>query len=91
MAKVGPAKVSMLAWNAMSRRSRRSEYALSEKAAEILRENRHVFVLCSSTNIDSIASFYKAAGKVRRLVVADRYQRLNKPTQLCCQAWRLRI
>ena len=54
-----------------------SEYALSEKATELLRENRHVFVLCSSTNIDSIASFYKAAGKVRRLVVADRYQRLN--------------
>ena len=54
-----------------------SEYDLCEKATKILRENRNVFVLCSSTNMDSIASFYKAAGKAKRLVVADKYQRLN--------------
>ena len=54
-----------------------SEYDLSEKAKPIFRDNRHVFVLCSSTNIDSLASFYKAANAVGRLVVADRYQCSN--------------
>ena len=56
-----------------------TEFGLYEKAKEILRENRNVFVLCSSTNIDTIASFYKAAGelKPKKLVVADKFMRLN--------------
>ena len=54
-----------------------TEYDLCKKATTILRDHRHVFVLCSSTNINTIASFYKAANTARRLVVADRYQRLN--------------
>ena len=54
-----------------------SEQGLCDQAKEIFRNNRNVFVLCSSTNIDSIASFYKAANAVGRLVVADKYQRLN--------------
>ena len=54
-----------------------TEYDLCEKVKPIFHDNRHVFVLCSSTNIDSLASFYKAANAAKRLVVADRYQRLN--------------
>lgn len=38
-----------------------TEHELGRKAKEILRDNKNVFVLCSSTNIDSIAEFYGAA------------------------------
>ncbi|MCL2663741.1 MAG: MBL fold metallo-hydrolase [Oscillospiraceae bacterium] len=54
-----------------------TEYDLYLEAKKILNDNKNVFVLCSSTNIDSIASFYKAACDIKKLVVADRYQRLN--------------
>ena len=39
--------------------------------------NKNIFILCSSMNIDSIASFYKAATESRKRVYADRYQRSN--------------
>ena len=54
-----------------------SEYNLLMDAINIMKENRNTFVLCSSTNIDSIASFYQAAQKCKRLFVCDRYQRTN--------------
>ena len=54
-----------------------SEFDLLMDATKIMNENRNVFVLCSSTNIDSIASFYQAAQKNKRLFVCDRYQRTN--------------
>ena len=38
-----------------------TEHELGRKAAELLRDNKNVFVLCSSTNIDTIAEFYSAA------------------------------
>ena len=41
------------------------------------KENKNIFILCSSMNIDSIASFYKAAMESRKKVYADRYQRSN--------------
>lgn len=40
-----------------------SERELGLKAEEFLRENKYVFALCSSTNIDTIAEFYNAAIK----------------------------
>ena len=52
-----------------------SEQDLYEDAKMILSENKYVFVMCSSTNIDTIASFYKAAQDTKRLVVGDGYQR----------------
>jgi len=54
-----------------------SERNLYEDAKKLLSENKHVFVLCSSVNIDTIASFYKAAAEVKpkRLMVADGFQR----------------
>lgn len=38
-----------------------TEHQLGCRAKQILRDNKNVFVLCSSTNIDSIAEFYAAA------------------------------
>jgi ribonuclease J len=56
-----------------------TENDLYHDAKKLLRHNRNVFVLCSSTNIDTIASFYMAAqegnGNPRRRVVADGYQK----------------
>ena len=54
-----------------------SEVDLYNDAKKLMRDNRNVFVLCSSTNFDSIASFYKAAQECNRLFVCDSYQRSN--------------
>jgi len=54
-----------------------TEAAMSADAIKHLRRNKHVFVLCSSTNIDSIASFYQAAEQANRLFVTDVYQKTN--------------
>jgi len=51
------------------------EVDLFNSAKILMRENRNTFILCSSTNIDSIASFYKAAQETGRLFVCDSYQR----------------
>jgi ribonuclease J len=42
-----------------------------------MKDNKKIFVLCSSTNIDSISSFYEAAIDNNRLIYADRYQLSN--------------
>ena len=52
-----------------------TEADLYHDARKLLHYNNNVFVLCSSTNIDTIASFYKAAQKEGRRVVVDGYQR----------------
>jgi ribonuclease J len=54
-----------------------SEFDLYQDARRFMRENRNIFVLCSSTNFDSIASFYKAAQDNNRLFVCDCYQHSN--------------
>lgn len=38
----------------------KSEYLLQAEAAEYLRRHKHAFLICSSTNLDSLASFYQA-------------------------------
>ncbi|MDE6666834.1 MAG: MBL fold metallo-hydrolase [Clostridia bacterium] len=43
-----------------------TEHELGIKAAELLCENKYVFALCSSTNIDTIAEFYNAAIKNKK-------------------------
>lgn len=60
--------------------SRKQEPALKETqlqniAEKIFRDNKYVFVLCSSTNIDRIAALHKAALKANRLFVCDEYQK----------------
>lgn len=51
----------------MSRRNEEimTEEQLEEKAEEIFAENKHVFLICSSTNLDSLASFHNAAKEKR--------------------------
>ena len=52
-----------------------TEHALGRKAKRILSDNKNVFVLCSSTNIDTIAEFYGGAilsGKP--FIVCDKFQ-----------------
>jgi ribonuclease J len=55
----------------MSRRTEKvlTEHEMGRQAKELLRDNKHVFVLCSSTNIDSIAEFYSAAIANKRVFV----------------------
>ena len=38
----------------------KSEPQMQAEAAEYMREHKHVFLICSSTNLDSLASFYQA-------------------------------
>ena len=38
-----------------------SEAKLLGKARELFKDHRYVFLICSSTNLDSLASFYHAA------------------------------
>jgi ribonuclease J len=51
-----------------------SERELQNKARAIMKANKHVFVLCGSTNIDRIGAFYHA-NPVGRLFVCDSYQK----------------
>ena len=56
-----------------------AEKDLLRDAKDIMKNprNKNVFVLCSSTNIDSIASFYQAALETEKVIVADKYQCSN--------------
>ena len=50
----------------------RTEGQLGEQAREILSKHKNVFLLCSSTNIDTIAQFYNAMENSRKpFVVAE--------------------
>lgn len=46
-----------------------TEHELGKKATELLRDNKNVFVLCSSTNIDTIAEFYSSAIANKKLFI----------------------
>lgn len=46
-----------------------TEHDLGRRARRILHDTKHVFVLCSATNIDTIAQFYHAALAERRAFV----------------------
>jgi len=54
-----------------------TESDLYTDAKRLMQDNKNVFVMCSSTNIDSIASFYKAAHETKKVIVTDKYQVLN--------------
>lgn len=38
----------------------KTELQMQQEAAEYLKEHRHAFLICSSTNLDSLAGFYQA-------------------------------
>ncbi|MDE6110476.1 MAG: hypothetical protein K2F65_01035 [Eubacterium sp.] len=50
-----------------------TERDLQNEARKILQENKYVFVLCSSTNIDRIGAFYHANPR-GKLFICDEYQ-----------------
>ena len=53
-----------------------SELMLQKEAVDLIKNNKYVFIMCASTNIDRIASFYHAneeAGK--KLFICDVYQK----------------
>lgn len=52
-----------------------TEHDVACKAIELLRENKYVFLLCSSTNVDRLAAFSAAAKKTGRLFLCDSYQK----------------
>jgi ribonuclease J len=56
-----------------------TEHELQQKAAEMMKESKYVFVLCGSTNIDRIAAFYHANPK-GRMFVCDDYQKKQLET-----------
>lgn len=52
-----------------------TEMELKDRAKEIFKANKYVFVLCSSTNIDRIAEIHKATLSTNKLFVCDKYQK----------------
>lgn len=56
------------------RREAISEQALQEKIKDEIEQNKYVFALCASTNIDRLASFYNATPK-GRYFLCDSYQK----------------
>ncbi len=52
-----------------------TENELQYKAEKIFKENKNIFVFCSSTNIDRIAVLHKAALKARKIFICDDYQK----------------
>ena len=56
-----------------------SERKIQAEAAKMMSVDRHVFVLCSSTNFDRIGAFYHANPK-GRLFICDQYQKKQLET-----------
>lgn len=52
-----------------------SEHELQRNVVEILKKHKCVFALCSSTDIDRLASFNASCKEAGRVLVVDEYQR----------------
>lgn len=53
-----------------------SELKLQEEAIDLIKDYKYVFIMCASTNIDRIASFYHANKKAGdKLFICDVYQK----------------
>lgn len=53
-----------------------SELELQEKAINLIQSSKYIFIMCASTNIDRIASFYHANKKAgTKLFICDDYQK----------------
>ena len=70
-----PVDVLITEGTMMSRLSEKvmTEDEMEKKALEILKENKHAFLICSSTNLESLASFHYAALKCGRPMIVNRY------------------
>lgn len=52
-----------------------TEEMLQNEAINLIKENKYVFIMCASTNIDRIASFYHANKKAgNKIFICDDYQ-----------------
>ena len=51
-----------------------TETELQQKAKEIFQDNKYNFILCSSTNIDRIAAFHKAAISANKMFICDNFE-----------------
>jgi len=53
-----------------------SEFMLQKEAVSLIENNKYIFIMCASTNIDRIASFYHANKKAgEKLFICDDYQK----------------
>ena len=52
-----------------------TERELQQQARKLLKENKYVFVMCSSTNIDRIAALHKAMPPMGKYFLCDDYQK----------------
>lgn len=53
-----------------------TESMLQEEAINLIKNNKYVFIMCASTNIDRIASFYHANKKAgKKIFICDDYQK----------------
>lgn len=64
----------------------RTEAQLQEEARKYFRQHKYVFIICSSTNLDSLASFYQAGKKNGRKRGSD--MRLYTYSDYVCQQLR---
>ncbi len=79
-----PVDVLIIEGTMMSRKNEKckSEQKLEKEATSLLAENKYAFLICSSTNMESLASFYWAtikAGKIR----SKRDKKEYKPALIC--------
>ena len=51
-----------------------SEFQIKQKTIEALNAHKYIFALCSSTDIDRLASFHAACKETKRVFVVDEYQ-----------------
>ena len=52
-----------------------TEHELQQRAIRLVNDHKHVFVLCSSTDIDRLATFHKAAKENDGSLLCDTYQK----------------
>lgn len=57
----------------ISSQSPLSEAMLQQQATALLAKNRHAFLICSSTNLDTLASFHAAAKRNKIPMIANDY------------------
>lgn len=51
-----------------------SESEIQKNIIKALREHKYVFALCSSTDLDRLATFHAACKKTGRIFLVDEYQ-----------------
>lgn len=76
--KVGKVDVLISEHTTLSRQDENfvSEFMLQKEAVDLIKNNKYVFIMCASTNIDRIATFYHANKKAgEKLFICDTYQK----------------